>query len=74
MELEKQFYPYADDVYYPKETTVTYLVEITDNFAIGFAEWMHSNTIYNGTEYYSVIGHIGHHKLDKLLQIYKSKL
>lgn len=77
--LQEQFYPYADDVYYPKETTVTYLVEITDNFAIGFAEWLSDNC----TEIHKVGGHKGKYYLlqkaefytiQELLQIYKSQL
>lgn len=74
MELEKQFYPYADDVYYPKETTVTYLVEITDNFAIGFAEWLSENkfTMFGNGIWLSCLGNP--YSSEEILQIYKSQL
>lgn len=47
--------------------------KIAEDFAIGFAEWMRKNTIYNGSEYYAYIGNSQQYKLNKLLEIYKKE-
>jgi hypothetical protein len=46
---------------------------IADEYAIGFAAWIHSNAGYAGNECYGVIGHIGLFKLPKVLEIYKKE-
>jgi hypothetical protein len=47
--------------------------KIADEFAIGFAEWIHSNTGYAGNGHYAVIGHTSYHTIPKLLEIYKQE-
>lgn len=49
------------------------LEQIADEFAIGFAEWIHSNASYAGNGHYVVIGHTSYHTIPKLLEIYKKE-
>ena len=53
--------------------SINNLEKISDEFAIGFAEWMRQNTIYNGSEYYIYIDDSQQYKLNKLLEIYKKE-
>jgi hypothetical protein len=48
-------------------------VKITEDFAIGFAEWINSNAAHDASGYYAVIGHTSYHTLPKLLEIYKKE-
>ena len=46
---------------------------IADEFAIGFAEWIHSNAGYAGNGHYVVIGNTSYHTIPKLLEVYKKE-
>lgn len=53
---------------------VQWQLQQQDEFAIGFADWIHSNTVYCGNGFYSYIGDSQQYKLNKLLEIYKQQL
>ena len=41
--------------------------EERDKFAIGFAEWIHSNAGYAGNGHYVVIGNTSYHTIPEIL-------
>lgn len=68
----KEKFKNADERYFD-EALIETNIKIADDFAIGFAEWMRQNTIYNGSEYYVYIDDSQQYKLNKLLEIYKKE-
>lgn len=55
------------------EVDVRIAVNIAEEFAIKFAEWINSNAGYAGNGFYVVIGHNGCHTIRKILEIYKKE-
>ncbi len=49
------------------------IVTITDDFAIGFQEWMHENCYYDTYSLYQMYGKDGRFDLKQLLEIYKKE-
>jgi hypothetical protein len=63
-----------DDPYiFMKECDAEECEKIANEFAIGFAEWIHSNAGYAGNGHYVVIGNTSYHTIPKLLEIYKKE-